>query len=568
MKFKLQLPKNALITRVLSNRWARISLAAAAAVFVISVSVFAYYYNKYARIIEDKLRNGPFANTSMLYAAPQPVAVGDQTKPEELAEYLRRTGYTESNRNPLGWYHVRPDAIEINPGPEAFDSEGAVIKIQRGVVTQIISLRDQSERTLYNLEPEPITNLFDAKREKRRIVRYGDIPKVMIDATLSAEDKHFFSHAGFDPIGIMRAIVVDIKDRRGTQGASTLTQQLARTLWLGNERGWKRKIPESLITLHLERQLTKEQIFEDYANAIYLGHQGSFSIHGFAQAASVYLGKDLSQVTAADAALIAGLIQSPIGRNPFRYPDRARGRRNVILKAMRENGYLTEEQFQDAAASPLNVVQGAAESTDAPYFVDLVNDTLQNRFQQLDFQNNSYRVYTSLDMNLQRDAVEAVRLGIKETDEQWKRRNKKYGTDEMPLAQVALVALDTETGQVKALVGGRSYGMSQLDHAVAKRQPGSSFKPFVYTAAFGASLEEEGKVITPATTVVDEPTTFMFDDKPYEPADFEDKYSGAVTLRQALAHSMNIPAVKVAEMIGYDKVADTARAVEIGRAHV
>jgi len=207
------------------------------------------------------------------------------------------------------------------------------------------------------------------------------------------------------------------------------------------------------------------------------------------------------------------------------------------------------------------VVQGASESTDAPYFVDLVNDTMQNRFQDYDLQNNSFRVYTTLDMNLQRDAVEAVRVGIQETDTQWKRRSKKYGTDEMPLAQVALVVLDAETGKVKALVGGRSYGTSQLNHAVAKRQPGSSFKPFVYTAAFSETLKEGGQVITPATTVVDEPTTFMFDDKTYEPADFKNEYSGTVTLRRALAHSMNIPAVKVAEMIGFDKVAATARAV-------
>jgi len=170
-------------------------------------------------------------------------------------------------------------------------------------------------------------------------------------------------------------------------------------------------------------------------------------------------------------------------------------------------------------------------------------------------------VYTTLDMTLQRDAVEAVRIGIQETDAQWKRRNKKYGTDEMPLAQVAMVVLDTETGKVKALVGGRSYANSQLNHATSKRQPGSSFKPFVYTAAFSAALTDGGQMITPATTVEDEPTTFMYDDKPYEPADFGDKYAGTVTLRQALAHSLNIPAVKVAEMVGYDKVAATARAV-------
>ena len=554
-------PRRALLVRFIKNPWGRAFLISFLLLGTLSVGVFTYYYGKYAHIIEDKLRNGPFGNTSMLYAAPQPVLVGDQTQPTEIVDYLQRAGYTESNRNRLGWYHVRPDAVEINPGPEAYDSEGAVIKIERGKVSHIISLRDQSERTEYDLEPEPITNLFDQKREKRRLVRFADIPKVMVDAVLSAEDKHFFQHAGFDPIGIARAVLIDIKDRRGTQGASTLTQQLARTLWLGPERGWRRKIPETLITLHLEQQLTKQQIFEDYANAIYLGHQGSFSIHGFGEAASVYLAKDLSQVTAADAALLAGLVQSPIGRNPFRYPDRARVRRNLVLKAMRENGYLTEHEYQDAAASGLHVVQGAAESTDAPFFVDLVDETLQNRFQDYDFQNNSFRVYTTLDMTLQRDAVEAVRIGIQETDKQWKYRSKKYGTDEMPLAQVALVVLDTQTGKVKALVGGRSYANSQLNHATAKRQPGSSFKPFVYTAAFSAALTDGGQVITPATTVEDEPTTFMYDDKPYEPADFGNDYAGTVTLRRALAHSLNIPAVKVAEMVGYDKVAATARAV-------
>ena len=524
------------------------------------VGTFTFFYVKYSHVIEEKLRKGPFANTSMLYAAPQPVMLGDPATLPELVSYLHDSGYSESSTNRLGWYHVRPDALEINPGAEAYDEEGAVVKVANGKVAQIISTRDHSERTQYYLEPQLITNLFDQKREKRRLVKFDDIPKVMVNAVLSAEDKHFFQHAGFDPVGILRAIYIDIKDRRGSQGASTLTQQLARTLWLGPERGWRRKIPETLITLHLEQQLTKKQIFEDYANAIYLGHQGSFSIHGFGEAAEVYLGKDLTQVTPADAALLAGLIQSPIGRNPFRYGDRARTRRNVVLKAMRENGYLTEQQYEDAAASPLKVVRESAESSDAPYFVDLVNDTLQNKF-SYDFQTTSYKVFTTLDMNLQHDAVEAVRQGIQETDTQWKRRSKKYGTDEFPVAQVALVALDAETGEVKALVGGRSYGTSQLDHALAKRQPGSSFKPFVYATAIGDALRDGGKVITPATTVVDEPTTFYFDNIVYEPADFDDKYSGMVTLRQALAHSMNVPAVKVAEMVGFDKVAKTARAV-------
>ena len=205
--------------------------------------------------------------------------LGEDANTDEIADYLRRCGYSESSNNPTGWFHIRPGAIEINPGPEAYDTEGAVMKIQGGKIAQIISLRDQTERTQYYLEPELITNLFDRKREKRRIVHFNDIPKVMVNAVLAAEDKHFFQHSGFDPIGMMRAAWVDVRERHGQlQGASTLTQQLARTLWLGPERGWRRKIPEAMITLHLEQQLTKQQIFEYYANSIDLGHQGSFGI--------------------------------------------------------------------------------------------------------------------------------------------------------------------------------------------------------------------------------------------------------------------------------------------------
>ena len=564
MPVKLQIPRKALLVRFFVSPWGRAFLIAFAITVSTGLGVFTYYYQKYARVTEEKLKAGPFANTSLLYAAPRPVAVGEEAQISDISDYLRRAGYTESSNNRLGWFHARPGAIEINPGPEAYDSEGAVIKIERGKVAQIISLRDQTERTEYQLEPELITNLFDKKREKRRIVHFNDIPQVMVNAVLAAEDKHFFQHAGFDPMGIARAMWVDLKQRRESQGASTLTNQLARTLWLGQERGWKRKLQEIMITLHLEQELTKQQIFEYYADSIDVGHQGSFGIRGFAQAAQVYLGKDLSQVTIPDAALLAGLVQAPMSRNPFRHPDRARARRNIVLKAMYEDGFITQKQYEDAIASPLNVTHEEAESSDAPYFVDVVNDTLQTQFEGHDFLSSSYKVYTTLDMNLQRDAVAAVREGILETDTAWKRRNKKYGTDEFPSAQVALVCLDAETGELKALVGGRAYGVSQLDHALAKRQPGSSFKPFVYTAAFETALDNangQGNVITPATMIDDEPTTFWFDEKPYEPANFKDEYYGTIPVWFALAHSLNVPTVKVAEMVGYDKVAETAREV-------
>ena len=206
MAIKFQISRKSLAVRFLMNPWGRAFLLAFTISSTFGVGVFTYYYVKYARIIEDKLKNGPSANTSILYASPRPVMLGDQTQPGEIADYLRRAGYSEASTNRLGWYHVRPGAIEINPGPDAYDPEGAVVKIEANRVTEIISLRDHTDRTQYNLEPELITNLFDQRREKRRLVHFADIPKVMVNAVLSAEDKHFFQHAGFDPVGILRAV--------------------------------------------------------------------------------------------------------------------------------------------------------------------------------------------------------------------------------------------------------------------------------------------------------------------------------------------------------------------------
>jgi penicillin-binding protein 1B len=564
MAVKLRISKNSSLFKILKNPWSRAFLIAFVVLGTAAIGVFSYYYLQYSRIIDAELRAGPFSNATLLYAAPRPVIVGEEIKGEDIAAYLRRCGYSASSTSRMGWYLIRPDAIEVNPGPEAYDREGAVIKIAGGQVTQIISMRDHTERTQYLLEPELISNLYDKKREKRRIVAFDDIPKVMVNAVLAAEDKHFFSHAGFDPIGIARAALRDLRDDKRLEGASTVSQQLARTLWLGTERGWRRKIPETLITMQLEQKLTKQQIFYYYANSIYLGNQGSFSIHGFGEGSQVYLGKELSKITLPEAAMLAGLIQSPGGRNPFSHPERALARRNIVLKQMRDNDFITERQYQEAVVSPLQVNHGESESSDAPYFVDLVNDELQSRFQDKDFYNTSNRVYTTLDLELQHDLVEAVRAGLPETDQQWKRRNKKYGTNDFPLAQVAAVVLSAETGEPLAVVGGRSYGVSQLNRVSAKRQPGSSFKPFVYTAGMMSALDPAAHtVLTPATMVMDEETTFWYehDTRTYTPNNFGDKFEGLMSLRYALAHSKNVPAVKVAEMVGYDKVAEVARMV-------
>jgi penicillin-binding protein 1B len=374
---------------------------------------------------------------------------------------------------------------------------------------------------------------------------------------VAIEDKRFFQHSGFDPIRIVKAAYVDLRKRRYAEGASTLSQQLARGLWLDNDKTWRRKIPELLITIHLERELPKEKIFEYYANEVPLGRRGSFGIRGFGEAAQVFFGKDISRLTLPEAATLAGLIQQPSFTNPFRWPDRARNRRNVVLKAMHENRYITDEQYAAAVDSPVTLMRQNVESTDAPYFVDMVNDNLIDKFQDYDFQTTTYRIYTTLDLQLQRDASEAVRIGMEEVDKIIKQRRKK--DPNIPDAQCALIALDPLTGEVKALVGGRNYGASQLNRILAKRSPGSSFKPFVYAAALNTGLNGSSTVLTPATMLDDEPTTFWFDGKPYEPGNFHHELMGHISLREAIAHSLNIPTVKIAEETGYSTVVDMAR---------
>ncbi len=541
------------------SRAGRIACGVMAFVLLLAGGAFTYLWIHYSRIVDQKLKEGPFARTAMLYAAPEPLSVGDRLSEAELVEALKLRGYTESRSNRMGWYHVRTDAVEFFPGIDAYArSEPAVVFIQDGVVTRIVSSRDHTERYQINLEPELFTNLFDRSRQKRRLIRFADIPKVLVNAILSAEDKRFFSHAGFDPVRLLRTVYVDVTQNR-RYGASTISMQLARTFWLDQAKTPKRKAIEALITLQIEQKLTKEEIFEYYVNSVDLGMRRSFAVRGFGEAAQVYLGKDVRQLTVEEAALLAGLIQRPNYLNPYRHPERALTRRNIVLSLMRENDFITEVEYQKAVNTPLRLAEGGVESTDAPYFVDLIHDTLQDQFQNIDFQAESYRVYTTVDMKLQRDAVTAIQNGMKEVDEQLARRKRKY-----PRAQVALVAMDPRTGEVKALVGGRSYGESQLNRALAKRQPGSIFKPFVYASALRSVLDGSSNPITPVSTVTDEPTTFYFDDKTYEPNNFKMEFHGTVTLRQALAKSMNIPTVKFAEMAGYENVADLARQAGLG----
>ena len=557
---RVRVPGNSGLTKFFLGPAGRILIMTTALFVIVLMGVFIYFYARYSKVIDEKLRAGPFANNAQIFAAPESVGVGDALSPGDIAAQLRRSGYSESRGNPVGSFELRSNEITIVPGPKSyFDQEAGVIKFAGGRISQIVSLQDNTSRSLYQLEPQLITNLSGTSREKRRMVRFADIPTLLVQAVTSVEDKHFFSHSGFDPVRVIKAAYVDIKKGRRAEGASTLSMQLAKNFFLEQDKRWTTKAAEVIITLQLEQKLSKEEIFEDYANQVYLGSRGSFRIHGFGEAAEVFLGKDLSQINIQEAAQLAGTIQNPATYDPFNHPDHARDRRNLVLSLMRTNGFIGDREYAVAIDTPLTVAKSAAQSVEAPYFVDLVNTTLQDKFQDTDFQSNAYRVYTTLDLRLQRVAAEAIASGMKKVDEIVKHQ-RRFKNETPPEPQVALVAIDPHTGQVRAIAGGRNYGRSQLNHVLSIRQPGSIFKPFVYAAAMDTAVEGGPHVLTPSSEVMDELTTFWFEGNSYSPKNFEGEISNKpVSLRYALTHSLNIPTVKVAEMVGYDAVVQMAK---------
>ncbi len=554
----IRVPHNALLVRFFLHPVGKAFLALAALAVVGFGGLFIHYYLKYAALIDTRLQGGPYTATSRIYAAPGTIAVGDAGAPGELASTLRRSGYNENRNNPIGYYTLQADSIDIFPGAESyFQQDAFTVKFAAGKVHRIVALSDNTERPMYELEPQLITNLYDRNREKQRVVRYEDIPANLKNAILSAEDKRFFSHSGFDPIGIVRSAYIDLKRGRNEQGASTLTMQLAKNMFLTLDRNWRRKLAEVMITMQLEQKLTKEQIFELYCNQIDLGYHGSFTIRGYGEASQVYFGKDIKSLNLEEAATLAGMAKGASYYNPYRHADRVKDRRNWILGQMRQNGYISDREYGVATEKTLKVVNGSAESSDAPYFVDLLNEDLDKRFHDHNFQGSSDRIYTSLDLDLQRAANEAVTAGMKQVDELI-HKQKRFKTEKFVEPQCALIALNPHTGEIKALVGGRNYGTSQLNRILAERQPGSIFKPFVYAAALNTAVAGGTTTLTPASIVVDEPTTFVFDGQEYSPQNFEHDFEGPITLRTALARSRNVATIKVAEMVGYKTVVNLA----------
>jgi penicillin-binding protein 1B len=523
---------------------------------VIGSSILIYYYLRYSVMVDRRLHGERWMVPARIYAQPVSLRTGLPLSPDDLVKILNGLRYEQKDKIPEapGEFVVGARTVVFNPRPVAGDGPGEPVAVmfEKTAIRDMRGLSSKRSYPAVTLEPELITYLFDESREKKRIIKYEELPDHFAKAVLAIEDRRFFSHPGLDPIRIVAAAIRNARAESYIQGGSTITQQLVKNFFLTPERTIRRKLQEALLAFVLERRAEKKDILELYLNEVYLGQVGSFSIHGVGEAARMYFHKDVGNLTLSEAALLAGMIQSPNPFNPYRHPQRARERRNQVLKAMVEAGFIDAATADKAMAEPVKVEAPSIDTAEAPYFIDLVKAQLNQRYDEKDLATQNLTIYTSLDLPLQIVAQQVLTTGLDRVEKMIRRKRSPE-----PL-QGALIAVEPSTGAVLALVGGRSYGTSQYNRATqARRQPGSTFKPFVYLAAFEATFDDPSlPPITPATVVEDAPTTFIFGNREYRPENYEGNYMGYVTLRKALNHSLNNATVKVAEMVGYDRVAN------------
>ncbi len=526
-------------------------LITVAGLIVLAAAFLIHSYNSYSRLVDERLANGYLTSRAGIYAAPRKLRVGQTLSRDGLVALLRRAGYIEKSASDVwsGSFTAQANHVEIRPRQASGHSGPTVVTVNFDKNNRISELiGDSLALDAYQLEPELLTADGSMKEGKRAALSYKDIPPVLARAILSIEDHRFFEHRGVDVWGIARAFLRNAGDNEVGQGGSTITQQLVKNTYLSPERTISRKYAEAMISLSLERRLSKEDIFALYCNEIYLGQRGAVGVRGVEQAARIFFGKDLKDLRLAEAATIAGMIQSPSRYAPDRHPEAAAARRKAVLDAMLRDGVISSEEAAAAAQEQLAVAPAPArDDALAPYFIDYVNRASEAQLERAAHNDaGSLRVYTTIDLDLQQLAEEAVRRQLERLDKTYK------GSKGTP--QAALVALDPHTGDVLAMVGGRSYRDSQLNRATdALRQPGSVFKPVVYAAALESGL-------SPVSMYEDAPREFIYDRRAtYRPANYGGAYAMRdVMMRTGLVKSLNVVTVDVAMRAGLPRVARTA----------
>jgi len=529
-----------------------IGLAAALVVGVAGLALVSYSWAELARFERVEARR-----TAFVYAAPQPLAVGVHVRHADLAGILTRLHYTETRDAPQapGQYQRRPNEwqITLRGLPGAGEAQRVKLQLKDDRIVRVT--RDGRDIGAASLEPEVLTSAGDRPGEEYRPIQLADTPLMLMQAVLAAEDHRFFEHKGVDARGLLRALWVNFRAGRVTQGGSTITQQLVKNRLLEPKRTLARKLDEAWLATLVEWRYPKERILEAYLNEIYLGQRGALAIRGIGAGARSYFRKELHQLTLGEAALLAGMLRAPNTYSPTTNPTRARERRDVVIGRMRELNFISAADAERARHEPLRVDHAAGSAQPAPYFTDYVRQELEARYGDDAFRTHDARIFTSLDLTLQRLAERAITRGLEKLEAS---RPKLRRGDDAHRLQAALVALDPATGQVRALVGGRDYQASQYNRAtLARRQPGSAFKPFVYATALTVN---EGRAFTAATFVDDSPLTLNLGGTPWSPRNYEDRYLGRVTVREAFQQSLNAATVRLAHDVGLPLIVERARA--------
>ncbi|OGP64096.1 MAG: penicillin-binding protein, partial [Deltaproteobacteria bacterium RBG_13_47_9] len=378
------------------------------------------------------------------------------------------------------------------------------------------------------------------------IVSLDRMPTHLVQAFVASEDTRFFQHKGLDYLAILRAFLKNIFSGEIVQGGSTITQQVVKSLLLSPEKRFSRKAREAILAYRIEKYLSKEEILHLYLNQIYLGH----GAYGIAAAAESYFGKSIEELTVAESAMLAGLPQAPSKISPYAHPDQARKRQSYVLHRMVEEGFISDKELQEALKASVKIIQRQNPFFEkAPCFVEHVRKYIEEKYGKEALYRGGLQVYTTVELETQRIAQEGLEYGLKEIE----KRQKYSSSGATSLLEGALISIDLESGYVRAMVGGREFKKSQFNRATqARRQTGSAFKPIVYASALD-------KGYTPATIIVDSPVIFKWGDKKWKPKNFEDKFFGPITFRNALAHSVNTVTVKIAQQVGVDYIRDYAR---------
>jgi penicillin-binding protein 1B len=529
--------------------------------FVMFLAYVGYTYVVITKKFESSRR---WDLPSRIYSDATPLVPG-MTIPRALLEpKLNHVGYHEVAArvtNP-GEYRYAGSTLEIYlqnfeyPDIE-FRALPVAIEMDGGTVRAIKRLDDGVALRGIRIEPELITSIYNNEMEDRLPVSLDAVPKIVSEAIISTEDKNFYHHQGISIRGTLGALMTDLRNKNMTHGGSTLTQQLIKNFYLNPERTLARKLHEALMAVLLEAHYSKRQILETYLNEIYLGQNGAVQIAGVEQASQVYFGKHVTYLTLPEAATLAGIIRSPNVNSPLSHPDRAKGRRDTVLFLMKEQGYISETEYAQAVASPLTTSRFPKTSRSAPFFVDLVLKQLKETYPETQLRTEGLRVFTTLDTIMQRSAEQSLDSGIDALNKRYPYLRKSP----TPLEGVILT-IQPGTGYVKALVGGRSYSKTQFNRAIqARRQPGSLFKPFVYATAMDPARGQQA--FTASTVLDDSPISIRTGNAVWTPQNYDLRYHGQVTVREALAHSYNIPAVRAAMNVGVPNVIKTAATIGI-----